>query len=608
MRGLPAGVPGRPTVLLAVVVALHALAAVPAAADEVLVSAHLEPQEVRPGDDVFLTIEATGGVFDQVGFTADFQLLNLERVGQPAMSRGISWNNGVASRSHRKTWRLRAQSFGTAAVRDLHIEINGRRMELPGEQVRVVSDPATPRRRPSGRLSRPSDRLSSPLQDWLRGRQNPRRETPRPKVMLIAEAVPANPWAGQQVTYNLWLYTQTSIGSVSLKKMPEFRGFWVEEVEQRQNLTSERVERDGELFHRSLLTQRVLFPIRPGRYELEPAELYAMARMTRTDPFAARLAPAEKLVLTSQPVTLDVKPLPPVPADLEAAWSGLVGDFSIAARLLPSELAVGEASTLELTLTGNGHAEGLEMPRPELPDEVQAMPAEASGGNRLRGDRVQAERTWAVPLVPHSPGTWRLPPVELAYFDPGTSAYRLARSEPLVLRARRGEIRAAAAGASLIHPLKNAALPTDGTAARDWHRSLPWLFGLPWALVLVTGLVGVLRRPEAGAASQADAFARFHARLAAAGDEERPRQAALGLEAAWRELLAEVYGVGAGDPAASWPLHLREVGVPPRRTAELEELLEEVHYLRHAPQLSTVSELAGDLRHRSLRLARRLAP
>jgi len=308
-------------------------------------------------------------------------------------------------------------------------------------------------------------------------------------------------------------------------------------------------------------------------------------------------------VRASEPLTLDVRPLPPVPPDLAGRWHGLVGDLDLDARLVPSELAVGDASTLEVTLSGRGHVEGLELPAPRLPQEVEAMPPEERGGNRVEHGEVAAERSWSFPLVPREPGTWRLPPLELAYFDPRAGDYRLAATPALVLRARRGDPHGGAAGGPVLHPLKNAALPLDDDPAGPWRAALPWLFALPWALVLGSALVR--RRREAAGGD--GPWPRFAGRVAAAAAEERPRRTAIALEEAWRDLLAESRALPPELPPSRWGRHLAATGAGARDLAELDELIEDLHYLRHAPQLSTIGELAGDLAERSRRLGRRLA-
>ncbi|MFY9820414.1 MAG: hypothetical protein WAM82_03475, partial [Thermoanaerobaculia bacterium] len=90
---------------------------------------------------------------------------------------------------------------------------------------------------------------------------------------------------------------------------------------------------------------------------------------------------------------------------------------------------------------------------------------------------------------------------------------------------------------------------------------------------------------------------------------ERPRQVAARLEEAWREFLAERWNVPRSTPAAKWSAALAGVSgvrVGDASLAELEALLDELDYLRHAPQLSTTDTLRTEALARSRRLLRQL--
>jgi len=590
--------------LAAVLLAVALLAAAPAAAQQLEVKARLEPQVLGVDDYAFFSIEVAGGVFSQVSFEPTFDLVNFEQIGGRAESSGVQWINGVSSRSLRLTWRLQPKELGLAAVQGISVRVGSDRFDLPAQEVRVVAEPPpSSRRRPpsSSRGPRSSWQLPDPLEDFFERRRQA-VEQAEPKVRLVAEASPARAWAGQQVTYTLWLYTQTAIAQLNFKETPGFEGFWVEELPRLANGQPKPAQLDGEAYWRTPLLQRALFPLRPGSYDVDPAEVALVAQLSAS-PFSRLLPRNQAMVRASNPVTVEVRPLPPPPPQLADRFSGLVGDLSLDARLVPAELAVGDATTLELTLSGRGNVEGLATPHPVVPEGIEVLPAEESGGNQMQGQQVEAQRVWRYPLVPGRPGTWRLPPVEMAYFDPAAGEYRLAASDALVLRARRGAPELAVAGGPALHPIKNAALPVEEDRRPRVADALPWLFALPWAVVLVAALV----RWRQGEGDDGDAGgARFAARLNEAAAVDRPRQSAILLEAAWHDLLAERYAVSAETAPSRWGEHLAAAGVPRRDADALDELVEDLHYLRNAPQLSTTAELTGELVERSRRLARHL--
>lgn len=558
-------------------------AAVSAGAAEPTVSSTLDPPEVTAGGIAHFTIEVRGGMFTRVRFRPDFELDNLEPVGRPAHSDEIRMVNGRTSRIYRVTWPLRAIAPGPARVYSVRIVVGDETLMVPDAETRVVEAPrvgSAPRQDPDGRP--PGARPHWPAQ---------------PKLFLHAEITPDDPWTGQQVLYTLWLYSQVPVASISLSRAPEAPGCWVEEIPVAgDRLEWQRTTVDGTQMQRAPLLRRALFPLRPGRHRIAPAEVSLLVRDGRSDPFRAFRTPVLPQVLHSAPIDIEARPLPPPPP----GFSGAVGQIDISARVEPPELRVGEHATLELALAGSGHLRGVTAPAVADQPGLEVLPPAESGGSAVAGETVGTERSWSYPLVPAEAGLWRLPPVELGYFDPEAGEYRVASSRPLLLRAWAGDAASADGSGLEPHPVRSAALPPAVGPAR-WRRALPWLFALPWALVLATVVLrhrGARRHPEE--------WRRFHHALEAARDEDRPRRAATALEAAWRGYLATRWRVPPELPAASWPEHLAAGGTDPVATDALGTLVHDLQDLRQAPQLSAVSALAAELIERSRATARAL--
>lgn len=535
----------------------------------------LEPRTLAAGDFAELTLEARGGMFSQVRFRPQFELENFEVVGGPRRSEGVSIVNGVAARSFALSWRLRAVAEGQAAVRDVVADFGEEQISLPDARATIRAAPPD---------------TGPPAGRGRRGLRAPAD----PVVFLRAEATPAHPWTGQQVLYSLWIYTQVQVASMSLQEAPTFSGFWVEEVPVPDDADGEAVEVDGELFLRKLLLRRALFPLRPGRFEVSPAELNLMVNSPSRDPFRPFFSRSERLVRKSNPVLVDARPLPPPPA----GFRGVVGDVAVAARLAPSELAVGEAATLDVELTGRGHLQGAPAPEISSPRGIKVLPPEEGGGREVAGTTVEGSRRWSFAVVPESSGVFRLGPVAVPYFDPEAGEYRVAASGPLLLRARSVGAEATGGAGPTLHPIRSAALPAEGDGR--WRPLLPWLFALPWGVVL---LVSVARRRRGRLAARdaggTGARQRFHDRLERAEVETRPRPAAAEIEGAWRDLLAERWRLDPAVPTSHWRERLVDAGAAAGAATSLATLIDDLHYLRFAPQLSTIDALRRELITRS---------
>ncbi len=595
LRKRPARGPGATGACCALVAALgFTLAAAPATAGELEATIRLTPERIGLSELAKLEIEARRSGFGRLRFEPLFELENLELVAGPFEVSETSAVNGSFSRALRLTWQLRPRATGPASVHSVRLRLAGEVVALPDRAIEVQVEPTglgAPRREERRRLD-PWERFlggGSPLERWREGERPPR-------VFLRAEVEPERPYVGQQAVYTLYLYTQDDVDAIQSKALPEFRGFWVRDLPTEQHLATEMVEVDGARYGRVALLRKAIFPLRPGPHELAPAVMELVVRVLERRFFAPPVARPEAMTAESSPLLVHVRPLPPAPA----GFGGAVGSLALAARLEPKELAVGEAATLTLTLSGAGNLQGVHAPELAERRHLELFPPQQQGGEEVRGTTVVGTRTWSWVLVPERAGRYPLRLPEIPYFDPRSATYRLASAPVLELVAQPAPAHAGATPARL-HSIRSAAVPR-GPAQRV-EGLLPWLFALPWAAVLAI----VLARRRNGAAGGGPAPARQLAQLLREAEAEaRPRQAAARIEEAWREFLAARWALPPGTPSTTWAERLRGAGADGDAAAELVRLADDLHYLRYAPQLSATEALQREAVERSRRLLRRL--
>ncbi len=582
---------GRLPALLALAL-LPGLAPRGALADIVAVRAELEPAVVGLDEPLTLTLEVSGTWSERLALEPSFDLEGLAVVRGPVASNRYLFLQGATTRSTRLTWTLRPLAAGRARVRAIRLRVEGRVYELPDRVAQVR--PGAPPPRPRSRW------LPDPLEEFERRRQERsgrhRRGVPlEPRVFLQAEVSPARPYVGQQLVYTVWLFTQATARHIQPESLPDFRGFWVREIPHTADQRAEPVAVEGEPFHRVLLFRRALFPLGPGAHEIAPVRMSMMIQAAEGE-FAPLFSRFREEQRSSNPVTVAVRPLPPPPP----GFTGAVGDLSLDARLEPSRVAVGDAATLTLTLAGRGHIQGLPGPEvPELPG-LKILPPQQEGQETVRGTAVEGLRRWRFLVVPERPGRFRLPAVSLPYFDPGAGEYRLATTGEIALD---GVDRAAAAESATLpaglHPIRSAILPGAGGG---WRAALPWLFAVPWTLAVLLLLARHRGRRAAGPATPE---ARLEAQILHTPGL-KPRQAALDLEAAWASYLGQRWQLPSDSPLSQWTGRLAEAGAPGEVIEELGRLVEDLHYLRQAPQLSVADALVSAAAERSLKLLRHL--
>ncbi len=146
--------------------------------------------------------------------------------------------------------------------------------------------------------------------------------------------------------------------------------------------------------------------------------------------------PVETFAVASGSRRIEVRPLPE--AHRPAEFTGLVGQFRLEARAAPTEVTVGDPITLTVRVSGPDYVGHVELPplarQPELARDFK-VPEEPASGELEDGVK---KFTQLIRVM--RPGVSRIPPIELAYFNPKTGRYEVARTDPIALAVREARL------------------------------------------------------------------------------------------------------------------------------------------------------------------------
>ena len=255
--------------------------------------------------------------------------------------------------------------------------------------------------------------------DAFRRRTQPAGER---ELFLRGELDKKEVYQGEQATLSLWIYARVDLSRVDAVTMPKLDGFWTEDVETPKELTSETRTVDGVPYRAYLLRRLALFPVRSGQREIGPVE----ADITTGFLFAGR-----REHRASQPLALKVKPLPPgAPPGFQPSS---VGSWTLGSELTSSRTELGTPVTLRLTVDGRGNVKDLVLPRPVVPPSLKLYDPTTTDKTSTVRSRIQGRRTQEFLVLPQQTGTFEIPAMELAYFDPESGRYERSRTTPLTL-------------------------------------------------------------------------------------------------------------------------------------------------------------------------------
>ena len=161
-----------------------------------------------------------------------------------------------------------------------------------------------------------------------------------------------------------------------------------------------------------------------------PADLPLRTEMR--DPTRARLVgwmgEWTPMTLTTDPIAVEVMPLPT--EGRPQSFRGRVGRVEIASRLNRTEAQVGDTVTLRVEVTGGAYLRLMPDPAIIVPDGFDILGPEISDDPPRIDVDQPGQRTLVFRLVPKREGSYRIPAVELAWFDPETEEYGVSRAEP----------------------------------------------------------------------------------------------------------------------------------------------------------------------------------
>jgi hypothetical protein len=410
---------------------------------------------------------------------------------------------------------------------------------------------------------------------------------------------------------------------------PDFSGFSAVELKDRR---SEKKVIDG-LEYVLTHIDYLLVPLSAGARDIGPGILQlGIVRPDKqrrsfafddffNDPLLNR-GRVEPRVLQSGSLRMQVRPLPGYGGS--EPFSGLIGRFEMTADLNETDLAVGEAATLSVTLHGSGNIMDGRIALPALPESLKSYPDAPEEEVFLTPGGYRGKKVLRTALVPTAPAEIYLPPVRLTYFDVDLARYRTLTAVLPPLK-----VHAAAGSPDVLLPHSATAseapqqqkvtftgrdiLPLkEDLSALNSRKPIGWplfTFGLLLPAAAFGGLCMVLhvRRRETRPRGRMRGKARRALKEArAAGALRDPFLGAL-----YRSLSAAIFAFAdrAGE-ALTWKeaeTLLRDNGLDDAAAREAAALLEAIESSKFSGA-HLAADAAADLYRRTQRMVRRLAP
>tara|TARA_A100001037_G_scaffold306478_1_gene351849 strand:- start:767 stop:2467 length:1701 start_codon:yes stop_codon:yes gene_type:complete len=369
----------------------------------------VDRNRVEEGEMISLSVEVSGSDdFAKVDISQvrkDFEI-----VSGPGQQTNIQWINGSMTSTKTLTWTMSPKRGGTLTIPALFGTVDGK--SFRGKPIQIHVEKAN--------------------------------ESDDNSVFIVAEIDKDKAYLGEQITLSYKLYKNANI-SIEPFQMPEFPGFWVEDIYTPQRVQYRGVTIKGVKYQVATLGQKALFPLPSEKHSIPSitvkVQVESKRKKRRRDPFFdpffdSFFTETKTKIIRSKEQKVEILPYPePKPFD----FSGAVGSFAIIAKTDRDTSKVNEGFTFTISLRGTGNLGLFSLPEIIFPEEIEAFPPTEKYEKDSFRDDITGSHIWEYILMPRTIGNITLPGIQMSYFNPKTGNWERTKTDPIIIPILPGE-------------------------------------------------------------------------------------------------------------------------------------------------------------------------
>lgn len=362
-------------------------------------TATLEPAEVRPGGFTNFSITIEDGAVNAVpGLKLPDGLQQASP--EPGVGQQTTITNGVVRQSATLTWQISCGDAGEYTIPPQEIMVSGTPVKTEPVTIVVKDNPESP-------VSK---------YDPVMTLETAKRE------IYLGEVIP--------ITVNLYIHRNTMLRRVGLIELPK-ESFAI----QRFPLQGEEgMVTMGGVPYRTMAYHSTLSALKPGKFKLGPATSEIIIEVPGNEgrslhPFFTQTEP-RKMRPTCNDIDITVLPLPT--EGVPKGFNHVVGDFDISVNADPREVALNDPVSVEISISGNGNFDAIQVPSSTEPDSWKIYPARRFNVQSSNNPADGATRSigFSQVMLPRK-AVSAVPPFEFSFFSPTKKQYVTLRTQPI---------------------------------------------------------------------------------------------------------------------------------------------------------------------------------
>jgi hypothetical protein len=349
----------------------------------------------------------------------------------PNQSTSMSIINGAVSGSLTYSYYIQPKSIGTYTIGSASVSYKGTTFKSQPLKMEVVKGSAPPPSANKQQAVSPDAQNSEIAKNLF--------------IRVFADKQKV--YQGEQVTVTYKLYTRLNIAAqMQVSKLPQYQGFWAEELETPTNINFTVENVDGKQFRVGILKKAALFPSQSGELTVSPMELKVPVQIQKkrkqggsvfddffNDPFFGN---AETVQYNAKSNTVKVNVMP-LPENKPESFKGAVGQFSLSSELNKNTTKTNEPLSLTLNISGTGNVTLLTVPELNLPAGMEKYDPKSTE-QVTRQNKISGKKSIEYLIVPRNAGKKEIPPVKFSYFDPNKKSYVTLSTPPYNITVEQG--------------------------------------------------------------------------------------------------------------------------------------------------------------------------
>jgi hypothetical protein len=191
---------------------------------------------------------------------------------------------------------------------------------------------------------------------------------------------------------------------------------------------------NGKMYRTYIVRKVQLVPLQVGPMKLDITSVDNNISFFNNDSELYGNTPSVKknIQLTSQPLVINVKPLPE--KGQPTNFSNVIGRFKVSAKASRSTDTANDNNNLEITIEGNGNFKGIEIPVVNWPAHIEHFEASVNESIDKLSFPENGTKIVNIPFVVKQPGNFVIPPVPFTYFDADKQQYITVQTDSIPLK------------------------------------------------------------------------------------------------------------------------------------------------------------------------------